>query len=101
MLCDRCRLEHREVKIAVVWSDQRVASEAAKMLCSGNTGCRARIARPVEGARNLERRQVQKVVWSGRPRVGVANEIRSREEFARTIVVIKEVEMEWAPASKG
>src|SRR5205085_4437733 len=76
------------------------ASEASEVLRARNAGGGAAVARGVERAGHTEGREVQKIIRRVRARERVAYEVGAREELARAVVVVEEVDVERAARSE-
>src|SRR5207237_4430878 len=94
------RREDGEVEVSVAGARERVASEASEVLRARNAGGGAAVARRVERAGHTEGREVQKELRRVRGRERVADEVGAREEFARAVVVVEEVDVERAGRSE-
>ncbi len=70
------------------------------MLRAWQAGTRAAVAVRIQRARDLEGRQVQEVVGAVSPGVRIADDVRPRKELAGSVVVIEQVDVEWAPATQ-
>src|SRR6185369_9239602 len=100
LLAERRRFEQRQIQVRVARTDQRVAAQAAKVLSARYARRRAAVARWVQSARDLERRKVQEIVGRVSACIRIADDVGSRKEFARAVVVVKQVHVKRAPASQ-
>src|SRR6266404_5453708 len=98
LFAERRRLEQRQVQIRIARTDQRVATQATKVLGARYARRRAAVSVRVQRARDLERRQVQEIVRRVSSRVWVADAVGARAEFACAVVVVKQVDVKWTPA---
>ena len=94
------RLEDGEVEVSVAGACERVSSEASEVLRARNAGGGAAVARRVERTGHTEGREVQKELWRVRARERIADEVGAREELARAVVVVEEVDVERAARSE-